>query len=66
MVNVNNLSGGERLLIFLIKFLRKVPRTVVLRNYRVKRCCGRRPIGAGGVTVDGPPNRRSKNDGPDE
>jgi|KBSSwiStaDraftv2_1062776.scaffolds.fasta_scaffold2542576_1 hypothetical protein len=23
-------------------------------------------MGAGGVTVDGPPNRRSKNDGPDE
>ena len=58
MVNVNELAGETSSLILFGKSLEQ--------DYRVNRCCGRRPTGAGGVTVDGPPNRRSKNDGPEE
>jgi hypothetical protein len=39
------------------------------QRVKIRRCCcpcGRRPTGAGGVIVDGPPNRRSKNEGPEE
>ena len=61
MVNVNNLSGEERLLISLGD---PAPGSSS-PDYLVNRCCGRRPIGAGGVAVDGPPNRRSKNEGPE-
>ena len=66
MVNVNNLSGKERLLISLRNSGEILPQGSSPPDYRVNRCCGRRPTRAGGVAVDGPPNRRSKNDGPDE
>jgi hypothetical protein len=58
MVNVNELAGKASSLISL--------RNPSERDYRVKRCWGRRPTEAGGVGVEGPPNRRSKNDGPEE
>ncbi len=55
---VNELARGASSLISLGKLAEQ--------DYRVKRCCGRRPTEAGGVGVDGPPNKRSKNDGPEE
>ena len=58
MVNVNELAGEARSLILFEK-----PSG---QDYRVNRCCGRRPTGAGGIAVEGPPNRRSKNEGPEE
>ena len=49
MVNVNELAQEASSLILFGNPLRE--------DYRVNRCCGRRPTGAGGVTVDGPPNK---------
>ena len=59
MVNVNELAGEASPLILF--------GNPSGQDYRVNRCCGRRPTGAGGVAADWPPpNRRSRNDGPDD